>query len=79
MLMSTPSLRRFLQLPDVAEILDASMSQVLALVRRGDLRAVKIGGRGQWRVEVTELEAYIQRCYAETDALIASHDAELPS
>lgn len=77
--MSTPSLRRFLQLPDVAEILDASMSQVLALVRRGDLRAVKIGGRGQWRVEVTELEAYIQRCYAETDALIASHDAELPS
>jgi excisionase family DNA binding protein len=73
--MSTPSQRRFLQLPDVAEILDISMSQVLALVRRGDVRAVKIGGRGQWRVETAELEAYIQRCYAETDALIAHQEA----
>lgn len=66
--------KRFLQLPDVAEILDISMSQVLALVRRGDLRAVKIGGRGQWRVEDLELEAYIQRCYAETDALVSRGD-----
>jgi hypothetical protein len=49
------SQKRFLQLTDVAEILDISMSQVLALVRRGDVRAVKIGGRGQWRVEDTEL------------------------
>lgn len=72
--MNASSQRRFLQLPDVAEILDISMSQVLALVRRGDLRAVKIGGRGQWRVEVDELEAYIQRCYAETDALVARQE-----
>jgi hypothetical protein len=32
--------------------------------RRRDL-----GGRGQWRVEVSELEAYIQRQYAQTDRL----------
>lgn len=68
------SQKRFLQLTDVAEILDISMSQVLALVRRGDVRAVKIGGRGQWRVEDTELEAYIQRCYAETDSLVKRVD-----
>lgn len=68
-----PSQKRFLQPADVAEILDISMSQVYALVRRNELRAVKIGGRGQWRVEISELEQYIQRCYAETDAFIAAH------
>ena len=68
--MTSPSQKRFLQLPDVAEILDISMSQVLALVHRHDLRAIKIGGRGQWRVEISELEAYIQRCYAEADAQV---------
>jgi len=64
---------RFLQLADVAEILNISGSQAYALVRRGDLRAVKIGGRGQWRVEATELEAYIQRLYAESERFVAEH------
>ncbi|MDQ3485339.1 MAG: helix-turn-helix domain-containing protein, partial [Actinomycetota bacterium] len=50
--------QRFLSLPDVAEILRISVAQVYALVRRGDLPAIKIGGRGQWRVESTALEAY---------------------
>ena len=57
---------RFLTLPDVAEILNTSLAQVTALVRRGDLRALKLGGRGQWRVETSELEAFIERMYAET-------------
>jgi excisionase family DNA binding protein len=61
--MSTP---RFLTLTDVAEVLNISVNQVQALVRRGDLPAVKIGGRGVWRVEAVELENYIQRMYAET-------------
>ena len=42
---------RFLTLADVAEVLNTSSAQVYALVRRGDLPAIKIGGRGQWRVE----------------------------
>jgi excisionase family DNA binding protein len=61
-------LPRFLTLADVAEILATSTAQVYALVRRGDLRALKIGGRGQWRVEAVELEAFIQRMYEQTDA-----------
>ena len=64
---------RFLQLADVAEILNISGAQVYALVRRKDLKAVKIGGRGQWRVEVSELEAYIQRAYADADRFIDEH------
>lgn len=64
---------RFLQLADVAEILNTSTAQVYALVRRGELPAIKIGGRGQWRVEVAELENYIQRMYAETRSFVQAH------
>ncbi|ROR91525.1 helix-turn-helix transcriptional regulator [Nocardioides aurantiacus] len=64
---------RFLQLADVAEILNISGAQVYALVRRQDLKAIKIGGRGQWRVEASELEAYIQRAYAEADQFVREH------
>ena len=68
-----PEGARFLHLADVAEILNISAKQTYALVRRGDLRAVKIGGRGTWRVEVSELEAYIERLYSETQAFIDGH------
>jgi excisionase family DNA binding protein len=64
---------RFLQLADVAEMLNISANQVYALVRRGDIPAVKIGGRGQWRVEATELEKYIERLYTETREFIDAH------
>jgi excisionase family DNA binding protein len=64
---------RFLQLADVAEVLNTTSAQVYALVRRGDLPAIKIGGRGQWRVEVSELEAYIERMYAQARDYVAKH------
>jgi excisionase family DNA binding protein len=64
---------RFLTLGEVAEVLNTSSAQVYALVRRGELRAIKIGGRGQWRVEVSQLEDYIQRMYDEADSFVAQH------
>lgn len=64
---------RFLQLADVAEVLNISAAQAYALVRSGELPAIKIGGRGQWRVEASELEGYIQRKYDETRAFVAAH------
>lgn len=64
---------RFLTLADVAEVLCVSAAQAYALVRTGDLRAIKVGGRGQWRVEESELEAYIQRLYAQTAAFVEEH------
>jgi excisionase family DNA binding protein len=64
---------RFLTLADVAEVLNTTSAQVYALVRRGDLPAIKIGGRGQWRVESTELEAYITRAYEDTRAFVKDH------
>jgi excisionase family DNA binding protein len=68
-----PGNSRFLTLGEVAEILNTSSAQVYALVRRGELRAIKIGGRGQWRVEVPQLEDYIQRMYDEADSFVAQH------
>jgi excisionase family DNA binding protein len=65
--------QRFLTLADVAETLNISASQTYALVRSGDLPAIKIGGRGQWRVEATELEGYITRMYAETQEFVRDH------
>lgn len=62
--------RRFIPLSEVSEILGVSAAQTYALVRSGDLPAIKVGGRGQWRVEVDELEAYIQRMYAQTRDLV---------
>ena len=79
--MSAP---RFLQLADVAEILNISAAQTYALVRSGELPAIKVGGRGQWRVERDQLEAYIQRAYAQTREFVEAHpfgrgdDAEDP-
>ena len=40
---------RFLQLSDVAAELSVSDSQVYHMVRSGELPAIKVGGRGQWR------------------------------
>lgn len=65
---------RFLPLSSVAEMLSISTNQAYQLVRSGELRAIKVGGRGQWRVEVTELEDYIARMYAESQRLVASED-----
>jgi excisionase family DNA binding protein len=64
---------RFLTLADVAEVLNISASQVYALVRNEELKAIKIGGRGQWRVEQSQLEDYIARMYKQTSEFIAKH------
>jgi excisionase family DNA binding protein len=64
---------RFLTLADVADVLNISASQTYALVRSGELEAIKIGGRGQWRVERDKLESYIARMYDETRSFVSSH------
>ena len=69
---------RFLTLADVTEVLNISTPQAYALVRSGDLPAIQIGGRGVWRVEASELEAYIERMYAQARSRVEA-DHETPS
>lgn len=73
---------RFMPLSEVADVLSISASQTYALVRSGELPAIKVGGRGQWRVERSELESYIARCYEQTRSFLDTHpfgrDESLP-
>jgi len=64
---------RFLTLADVADVLNISASQAYALVRNLELEAIKIGGRGQWRVERAKLEAYIDQMYDQTRQFLDEH------
>ncbi|MDQ1677131.1 MAG: hypothetical protein QOC93_2275 [Actinomycetota bacterium] len=57
-----------MDLDEVANTLSVSRAQVYALVRTGRLRAIKIGGRGVWRVERCALEAFISAAHAPTAA-----------
>ena len=55
-----------MKLTDVADTLNISVSQIYALVRSGELKAIQIGGRNQWRVERSKLEEYIEQAYRRT-------------
>jgi excisionase family DNA binding protein len=48
-----------LTLAQVPEELNTGHSQIYAVVKRQDLRAIKMGGRGQWRIERSTLEAFM--------------------
>jgi excisionase family DNA binding protein len=67
---------RFLTLADTAEILNISAGQAYALVRSGELPAIKIGAHGQWRVERTVLERYIAAMYEESRRMSLWQQAE---
>lgn len=57
--------------------LATSDSQIRALISCGDLPAIQIGGRGQWRIERSKLEQYISDAY--TRAAEAIRRGELTS
>src|SRR2546421_4001319 len=69
---------RFLQMSDVAEELSVSMSQVYHMVRSGELPAIKVGGRGQWRIERAELEEYTARHNDETAQRVRDNPVTTP-
>jgi excisionase family DNA binding protein len=70
---ATPDGPRFLSIPDVADVLNISVSQAYALVRNKQIKAIKVGGRGEYRIERDKLEDFIARAYAETDAFLDQH------
>ena len=66
---SADNLGRFLTLADTAEVLNVSASQAYAMVRSGELPAIKVGGSGHWRIERSVLESYIEAKYEEARRL----------
>lgn len=67
---------RFLTVADVTEVLNISAVQAYGLLRSGELVGIQIGNRGIWRIEASELEAYIQRMYAQSRARVESGRTE---
>ena len=61
----TADLGRFLTIADTAGILNISVTSAYALVRSGELPAIRIGAGGQWRVESTSIDAFIATRYEE--------------
>lgn len=55
-----------------------SASQTYSLVRSGDLQAIQIGGRNQWRVERVKLEETVVQAYRRTVANLDQLPAEPP-
>ena len=71
---ATPGIEpRFLTLEDVAVYLNVSVTQTYALVRSGELPAIKIGGRGVWRVDRKQLETYIEQQHERTQEWAKAH------
>jgi excisionase family DNA binding protein len=64
---------RFFTLDETARYLNVSHPQVYALVRSGELPAIKIGGRGVWRVDRRQLDEYIERLLKETREWAKAH------
>jgi excisionase family DNA binding protein len=58
---------------DVATHLSVSVPQVYSLVRSGDLPAIKIGGRGVWRVDRAKLDTYLEQLEQETAVWAKAH------
>jgi len=59
------TLGRFLTIADTADLLNISVTSTYALVRSGELPAIRIGTGGQWRVESTAIDAFIATRYEE--------------
>ena len=72
---------RFLTLQQVADELNTKHSTVRGLIGSGELPAIQIGGRGQWRIERTKLEDYITGAYAtaRTDITRGGLDVDVPA
>lgn len=64
---------RYLTLQDVAAYLSTSVPQVYALVRSGELPAIKLGGRGVWRVDRNKLDAFLEDLETKTADWAKAH------
>jgi excisionase family DNA binding protein len=65
--------QRYFSLDEVARFLGVRRSQVYALVRSGDLPAIKLGGRGVWRVDRRQLDTYLAGLHAATATWTQQH------
>lgn len=64
--------QQFYTLSDVAELLQISASQARAMVRSGELPAIQVGGRGQWRIEIARFREWVELSHQRTAEAVRS-------
>ncbi|MGR0320199.1 helix-turn-helix domain-containing protein [Agromyces sp. ZXT2-3] len=69
-------LGRFLTIADAAEVLAVDVETVHELVMSGELPAIRVGDRGPWRIERTQLEVFIDLRYESTRREVAFNEGE---
>jgi excisionase family DNA binding protein len=69
-------LGRFLSVADTAELLSVTVEEAFALVRSGELPAIRVGANGPWRIERSVLEAFIDSQYEEVRRMSLFNQAE---
>lgn len=62
---------RFLSVEQAAQELNVSDAAIRALLRSGELRGFQVGGRGQWRTGVDDLQSYIDEAYRKVAEKVA--------
>jgi excisionase family DNA binding protein len=61
--MPSPLDSPFVSVATAAEILAVSVSHIYALIRSGELPALRIGRRGPWRISMVSLAAFVSDSY----------------
>ena len=67
---------RFLTIADVAEVLNISATEVMSLVRTGELPGIHLGSIGQWRIDHEVLESFIADKYDESRRMAVWQEAQ---
>lgn len=65
---------QFLTIDQVAEILNVNKPTIYALLRSGEMKGLRLGGRGVWRISEDDLQAFLDTAYQETAERIAVGD-----
>ncbi|MDF0514692.1 helix-turn-helix domain-containing protein [Agromyces sp. H3Y2-19a] len=73
---SGDAIGRFLTIADAAEILAVDVATVDALIRSGELPAIRVGSSGPWRIERAQLEVWIELRYEATRVDVAWNEGE---
>jgi len=74
-----PGSGRFLTLADVADVLNISAVEAFALIRDGELPAIRVGSGGHWRIERELLESYIDAQYEQARRMNLWEQANIAS
>ncbi|MCI9889658.1 helix-turn-helix domain-containing protein [Micrococcales bacterium 31B] len=66
---------RFFTVADIAEMLKVAPATVRSLIKSGELEAFLVGKRGEFRVEASKFDAYIEAQHAKHRQSVAGHAA----